>query len=270
MYLGIDIGGTKTLIAALDKHGVIASSLKFPTPNDYDDFLKELRHALKDELPFDDFRAGCVAAPGELDRKHGRFEQGGNLKWRHVPLQHDIERIVHCPMLIENDASLAGLSEAMLLKDKHAKVLYITISTGIGGGLIIDQKIDANMADVEPGQMLLQRGDKLVKWESFASGKAIYERYGQKASEINKAATWRAIVKDWVPGFMDLFAVTQPDVIVLGGGVGHYLEKYHDLLVAELKKYATPMVSIPPIIKAQRPEEAVVYGCYDQARSVYA
>ena len=59
-------------------------------------------------------------------------------------------------------------------------------------------------------------------------------------------------------------------MVVLGGGVGHYLEKYHHLLVTELKKYATPMVPIPPIIKAQRPEEAVVYGCYDLARSVYA
>ncbi len=270
MYLGIDIGGTKTLVAALDQHGVILVSLRFETPPNYDDFLKALKHTLQDQMPLQDFRAGCIAAPGEIDRKKGRFEQGGNLKWQHVLLQRDIERIVHCPMLLENDASLAGLSEAMLLEDKHAKVLYLTISTGIGGGLIIDKRIDPNMADVEPGQMLLQRGDKLIKWESFASGKAIYERYGKKASEISSTTTWRAIVKDWVPGFMQLLAVTRPDVIVIGGGVGHYLPKYHDLLVAALNKYATPMVPIPPILQAQRPEEAVVYGCYDLARSVYA
>lgn len=270
MYLGIDIGGTKTLIAALDQHGVIAGSIKFPTPAEYDDFLKELKHTLLESFPYDDFRAACVAAPGEIDRKHGIFKAGGNLHWQNEHVQRDIERIIHCPTLFENDASLAGLSEAMLVKEKYAKVLYITISTGIGGGLIINQRIDPNMADVEPGQMLIQRGDKLVKWESFGSGKAIFERYGKKASEINDKAIWRGVVKDWVPGFMDMFAVTQPDVVVLGGGVGHYLEKYHDLLVTELEKYATPMVSIPPIIKAQRPEEAVVYGCYDLARSVYA
>jgi len=270
MYLGIDIGGTKTLIAALDQHGVIAGSIKFPTPENYDEFLKELKHTFQDSFPFNDFRAGCVAAPGEIDRKHGVFKAGGRLGWRNEHLQRDIERIVHCPLLFENDASLAGLSEAMLLKNKYNKVLYITISTGIGGGLIINQRIDPNMADVEPGQMMIQRGDKLVKWESFASGKAIFEHYGLKASEINDTKIWHAIVKDWVPGFMDLLAVTQPEVIVLGGGVGHYLEKYHNLLVDELQKYATPMVSIPPIVKAGRPEEAVVYGCYDLARSVYA
>jgi len=225
---------------------------------------------LQAELPFSEFRAGCVAAPGAIDRKRGRFEEGGNLTWENVPLQHDVEHLVHCPVLIENDANLAGLSEAMLLKDTHAKVLYITISTGIGTGFIVNQQIDPSMADSEGGQLMLQRGDKIVKWESFASGKAIYERYGQKASEINDEKIWKAVVVDLSIGFVDLLAVTQPDIVVIGGGVGHYLEKFHDLLVDELKKYTTPLVPVPPIVKAGRPEEAVVYGCYDLARSVYA
>lgn len=269
MYMGIDIGGTKTLIAVLTNEGVVHESLKFPTPADYDDFVVELRSNVA-KLTTHEFRAGAVAAPGSINRKRGLFEVGGNLTWRNVPLQRDVERITHCPMLLDNDANLAGLSEAMLLKDKHAKVLYLTISTGIGGGFIVNQQIDPSMADVEPGQMMLQRGDKMVKWESFASGKAIYERYHQKASQIEDPAIWHAIVKDLVIGFIDLLAITQPDVIVIGGGVGHYLEKFHDILVAELEKYATPLVPVPPIVKAQRPEEAVVYGCYDLARSVYA
>jgi predicted NBD/HSP70 family sugar kinase len=269
MYLGIDIGGTKTLVAALTNEGVIHESVKFPTPANYKDFLAVLKENLG-QLRTKDFRAGTVAAPGEIDRKRGIFNVGGNLKWRDERLQHDVERITNCPMLLENDANLAGLSEAMLLKNKHAKVLYLTISTGIGGGFIVDQKIEPNMQDIEPGQIMLERGGKIVKWESFASGKAIYEKYQQQASEIEDPATWKSIVKSWAIGFVDLMAVTQPDVIVLGGGVGHYLEKYHDFLISELRKYTTPLVPIPPIIKAQRPEEAVVYGCYDLARSVYA
>jgi len=269
MYVGIDIGGTKTLIAALNNDGEITESLKFPTPEKYDDFLAELKVNFS-KLKEQDFRAGAVAAPGEIDRKRGRFIVGGNLHWKNEPVQHDVERITHCPMLLENDANLAGLSEAMMLKDKHAKVLYLTISTGIGGGFIVDQKIDPSMADVEPGQMMLQHGDKFVKWESFGSGKAIFEKYHQKASEIEDPAIWKAVVKDWAIGFIDVLAVTQPDVIVLGGGVGHYLPKYHDFLVEELKKYATPLVPIPPILKAKRPEEAVVYGCYDLAKAHHA
>jgi predicted NBD/HSP70 family sugar kinase len=270
MYLGVDIGGTKTLVAVLDQNGVILVSLRFATPADYDDFLHELKHVIQDELPMQDFRAGCVAAPGTIDRRHGRFEQGGNLKWQNVPLQRDIERITGCPMLIENDANLAGLSEAMLLKDTHARVLYLTVSTGIGGGFIVDQQIEPNLADLEPGQIMLQRGDRIVKWESFASGKAIFDQYHKKAAEINSKATWKAIVKNLAVGMVDVLAVTQPDVVVIGGGVGAHLEKFHDVLVAELQKYATPLVPVPPILKAQRPEEAVVYGCYDLARGVYA
>lgn len=269
MYVGIDIGGTKTLVAVLTNEGIIHESVKFPTPAEYDDFLKELKESVG-KLTTKDFRAGAVAAPGEIDRGHGKFLAGGNLRWRNVPLQRDTEHLTHCPMLLENDANLAGLSEAMLLPDKHAKVLYITISTGIGGGFIVERHIDPSMADLEPGQMMLQRGDKVVKWESFASGKAIYEKYGQKASEIDDPKIWQNIVKDWAIGFINLLAITQPDVIVVGGGVGNYLENYHDYLVAELKKYETQMVAIPPIIKAKRPEEAVVYGCYDLARSIYA
>lgn len=269
MYLGIDIGGTKTLVAALTNEGAIHESAKFPTPETYDDFLPLLKETVEG-LTTKDFRAGAVAAPGEIDRKHGSFVVGGNLQWKNEPIQHDVERIAGCPMLLENDGNLGGLSEAMLLKNKHAKVLYLTISTGIGGGFIVDQQIDPSMADIEPGQMMLQRGDKLVKWESFASGKAMYEHYHQKASEIEDPAIWQAIVKNWTVGFIDLLAVTQPDVIVLGGGVGHYLPKYHDFLVAELEKYVTPLVPVPPILQAQRPEEAVVYGCYDLARSTYA
>lgn len=269
MYVGIDIGGTKTLVAALSDNGEIAGSIKFATPPEYDDFLPELKHNLA-ILPFVDYRAGAIGAPGTIDRKRGVFEQGGNIRWKNVHLLRDVEKLTGCPMLLENDANLAGLSEAMLLKDTYQKVLYITISTGIGTGFIVNQQIEPNLADSEGGLMMIQHGDKLVKWESFGSGSAMFKKYGKKASEIDDEATWREIVRTWTAGFLDLLAVTEPDVIVLGGGVGHYLPKYHDLLVAELKRYALPMVPIPPIIQAQRPEEAVVYGCYDFARSVYA
>lgn len=268
MYLGVDIGGTKTLVAALSDNGEMAASVKFATPENYDEFLRELKKVLR-ELPFDDFRAGCVAAPGTIDRSRGVFEHGGNLHWMNVPLQHDVERLTHCPMLIENDANLAGLSEAMLLQ-KQQKVLYITVSTGIGTGFIVNQRIDPSLADSEGGELMLQRGDQVLQWESFASGKAITKRYGKRASEITDPATWKAISKDLAIGIIDLLAVTQPDTIVIGGGVGNYLERFHDLLVAQLKRFETPMVPIPPIVKAQRPDQCVIYGCYDLARSVYA
>ncbi|MFA5004201.1 MAG: ROK family protein [Candidatus Saccharimonadales bacterium] len=268
MYLGVDIGGTKTLVAVLSDDGIICEQQKFATPKTYTEFINELGKVIQ-TFEAKDFRAAGVAIPGRVDRVHGIGRRFGNLSWKDVPIQHDVERVAHCPVIIENDANLAGLSEAMLLKRSHQKVLYITVSTGIGTGFIVNQKIDPSLADSEGGNLMLQRGDKLVKWESFASGKAIAARYGKQASEISDQKTWQAIARDLAIGIIDLLAITQPDVVVIGGGVGHYLDRFDKYLVEELQNLTNPMLPIPPVQEAQRPDEAVIYGCYDVVKATY-
>jgi predicted NBD/HSP70 family sugar kinase len=63
--------------------------------------------------------------------------------------------------------------------------------------------------------------------------------------------------------------MTEPDIIIVGGGVGTYLDSYIEPLTRELKRYENPLLKIPPIREAQRPETAVVYGAYDLARTIY-
>lgn len=130
MYAGVDIGATKTLVAVLTNDGVITQKIKFPTPKKYEDFLAELKKTVE-QLTTSDFKAAGVAVPGRLNRKQGKVIGLGNLPWENEPIQRDCEKILHCPVVIENDANLAALSEAMLHKDKET-VLYITVSTGIG------------------------------------------------------------------------------------------------------------------------------------------
>jgi predicted NBD/HSP70 family sugar kinase len=267
MYAGIDIGGTKTLVAALDNQGVIKEKFRFPTPKIYPVFLRELSATVAN-FSTKHFTAAGVAAPGRIDREHGVALAFGNLPWREVPLQRDVERILHCPVVIENDANLAGLSEAMLLR-QYPCVLYVTISTGIGTGVITDRVIDPEFADSEGGEIILEHKGKLKRWEEFASGRAIVQRFGKRASEITDEKTWKIIAHDVAIGLFDLITFIQPDAVVLGGGVMSYFERFSDLLVGELGRFATPLTPIPPILKAQRPEEAVVYGCYDLAKSVY-
>ena len=69
---------------------------------------------------------------------------------------------------------------------------------------------------------------------------------------------------------MTLIAVTEPDLLVVGGSVGNYLERYLEPLSKELKQFETPLLKIPLIEKAQRPDEAVLYGCYDLIHTHYA
>jgi predicted NBD/HSP70 family sugar kinase len=267
MYLGIDIGGTKTLVACLDQAGVIQESIKFPTPQEYGNFLNELAKTVAN-LSTTEFAACGVAAPGRLDSKKEIGIVFGNLPWKEVHIKSDIHRMLRCPVVIENDANLAGLSEAMLLKKKYSRVLYLTISTGINIGFIVNQHIDSDITP-EAGDIVMERGGKLVTWEHFASGKAIVKRFGKRASDIDDEETWRKIAHDFALGIADLIAVVQPQVIVIGGSVGVYFDKYGDLLKAALKQFETPMTPTPPIIKAGRPDQAVVYGCYDLARQTY-
>ncbi len=269
MYLGIDVGGTKTLIACLTNDGEIVESRKFPTAKNYGHFLLELRHTLV-HMKHTDWRAAGIGIPVSLfDRDTEIAHRFGNLPWKNEHIQHDFEKILHCPVVIENDAKLASLSEAMLLKEKYSKVLYITISTGIGYGLTVHGKIDSNIGDGGGRTIMLEHRGKLTPWEDFASGRAIVERYGKRAEDIHDEKTWHAIANDLKLGFLELIAVTQPDVIIVGGSVGNYFERFKHLLAAELRAYETPSLQIPALKKAQRPEEAVVYGCYDLAKETF-
>lgn len=267
MYLGIDIGGTKTLIALLNNQGVIKERLRFPTPKFYTEFLKQVAINVAN-LSTNEFVAAGVAAPGRIDREHGIAKDFGNLPWHDVPLQRDLHKLLKCPVVLENDANLAGLSEAMLIP-QHACVLYVTISTGIGTGIITNRTIDPEFADSEGGHIMLEHKDKLQPWESFASGQAIVKRFGKRASDINDQKTWKIITHDIALGLYDLIAFIQPDAVVLGGGVLTHFNKFENLLLEELRRYQTPLTPIPPILQARRPDEAVVYGCYDLAKATY-
>lgn len=266
MYLAVDIGATKVLLAVFTNSGKLVEQRKFATKEKYPDLIKDMLQEVS-QLQNKDFDRVAVAVPGRLDRKAGIGIAFGNRPWQNVPIQADIERGLHTPVIIENDAKLAALSEAQLIKDEFSKVLYVTVSTGISAGLIVDGVIDSSMADSESGQMWFEHNGKQMQWEDFASGRAIVATYGKRASDITDKKTWVEIAHNIAVGLIELIAVIQPEVIVLGGGVGTHFAKFEKPLLTELKKYALPIVPIPPIRQAQRPEEAVIYGCYSLAKS---
>lgn len=262
MYLAIDIGGSKTLFSVFNNEGRVVDSYKVPTNKDYPQFLKELEEVISGNLKEHKFIACCCAAPGEIDRETGTVIRFGNLPWKNVHIKKELERIfTHTKIYVENDAKLAGLSEALEHKN-YRKVLYLTISTGIGDGIIIDGKIDPDFADSEPGQMMLEFEGVMYKWEDLASGRALFAKYGKKASEITDPKIWQHFSKALARGMNEIIAVVQPEIIILGGGVGAHYEKFSEYLEIELKKLENDMVQTPRIVKAKHAEEAVVYGCY--------
>lgn len=269
MYLAIDIGGTKTLVGRFSERGELLESHKFKTPVLYDEFIDELEQNVA-ELSTDKFSGACVAIPGKVDRRNGTGVAFGNLPWANIPIRHDIEHIADCKVTVENDANLAGLFEARQLP-QYKRVLYITISTGIGGVLINSGNIDPGTQDAEIGHMLLEHEGELMRWEEFASGSAIVAAFGKKASDIpaKDHGTWYKIARNIAIGLIDVIATTTPEVVIIGGGVGSHFDKFAPRLLEELKIYENPLLILPKIVQATRPEEAVVYGCFELAKEVY-
>jgi predicted NBD/HSP70 family sugar kinase len=264
MYLAVDIGGSKTLFAVFSPSGELLIKHKIPTNPDYKKFLSKAENVLKTELKDYEFTHCCCAIPGNFDKSSGLGTRFGNLKWENVPIAKDISNLIGgMGVLVENDAALGGLSEAALVHDKYKKVLYVTIGTGIGDSYIMDGKLDLELSESEAGHMVLQYEGELQKWESFASGHALAQRYGKKASEISDPAIWKEFAHALSVGLQPLLAVLLPEVLIIGGGVGTHLAKFKEPLDIELKKLENVMVKIPPIIQAKRSEEAVIYGCYE-------
>ena len=266
MYLGIDIGGTKTIVAVLDEHGVITESQRFMTPQDYQTFLSKLSETVDTFTTHEFIAIGAGVPATSIDRVAGIAIAFSNLSWQDEPIQSDLERLFKAPAAIENDAKLAGLSEAML-RDPM-RLLYLTISTGIGYSLVVDRKIDANIGDGGGRLLRFEHEGKLTPWEYFASGRAIVETYGKQAKDIEDPDIWDKIARNITVGLIELIAMCEPDIVVVGGSVGAYLDRFIKPLKAHLKSLETPLLKIPPVEEAKRPEDAVIYGCYDYVKGI--
>lgn len=264
MIIGVDIGGTETFIAALSPKGEIEKEVTFSTPKDYDNFLEVLSsHAAS----FADVDTLCAGVPGLLDRKHGVVHSLGNLPWVERPIRNDLKKAFGARrVMIENDSKLAGLSEVRKLNPQSKRALYITISTGIGGALVINNKLCPDMIDMEIGKIPLLFEGTLQHWEDFGSGRAFSGAYGKHGDEVgDDPALWeRYVIERLGPGMSVVCSYLQVDTIVFGGGLGHHSSHFTPFLRVYLDERLHPIVRRPETLKAARHgKNAVIYGCYE-------
>ncbi|HEX4662132.1 MAG TPA: ROK family protein [Candidatus Saccharimonadales bacterium] len=266
MIVTVDTGATKTLIADFDVAGVKRQEARFATPKNEQEFLdtlvSTLQHAYPDASMID---AICIALPGMII-PGGILKLAPNLGWRDVAVRKQLGKYYSCPIFIENDANLAGLAEAQA-QPKIPKVsLYLTVSTGIGAGIIINGRLLPEHRSSEVGHMVLEYDGMLREWESFASGRAILAKYGQYARDIDSDETWNEIADMISRGLLALIPALRPDLIIFGGSIGTYFEKYQPHLESILHEHFDHlMIAVPQMVQAQHPEEAVIYGCYHYA-----
>ena len=261
MLVTVDTGGTKTLIASFEQNGDIGEMIKFPTPKNQDDYVTLLRKTLQENYAGMSIEAVVVGLPGIV--KDGVAIWCNNLGWKNFNAAQALTGVLgDAPVLIENDANLAGLSETKILSPVPTSSLYVTVSTGIGTGIITSGKIDPALRYSEGGRALVEFDGVVREWESFASGRAIYQTYGKYARDITSEKVWKQVADRISRGFLAMIPIIQPEIIIIGGSIGSYFDKYGPQLEALLKEKLPVHITCPRIIPAAHPEEAVIYGCY--------
>lgn len=252
MYLGIDIGGTKTLIALFTKRGRVIRRKKFRTPQGSKTFIRELESNLASFTKFK-MRSVVVAIPGIVQKNYSvKF---GNRKWDDIDIFTPIKNLFDCPIWFENDANLAVLFESYRLS---GKTVFLTFSTGIGGGIAEKNHILPESNQFEPGHMLYQYDGQTREWEDIAAASAIENYYHvDKATNLRKKPILEDIAKRIYLGLPDIVKEYHPDTIILGGPMGKIFRLYVKYLPRDLEvKYRRP----------KRPNESVIYGCYLYAK----
>ena len=256
MYLSIDIGGTKTLIALFSRHGRVVRRHKFKTAQNKDAFIRDLSLSLG-KFASPKILAATVAVPG-----HVRFEQKicsaklGNRDWGWFDISSPLEKVLSCPIFYENDANLASIYESTGIK---GKTVFLTFSTGIGGGVADNGKLlVTDTGRFEPGHVKYRYGGEVAEWEDIAAASAIEKAYkAQRATDLRGKEVMQDIAARIALGIPDIIDSYHPDTIVLGGPLGKIFKLYVKYLPKLGVKYRRP----------RRPLESVIYGCYLYSKS---
>ena len=137
MVLGVDVGGTKVAVAAID--GVTAThAMEHPTVLiSTDALLDGLEHAVRQVIEVaGQPEAIGVGVPSQIEYETGTVESSVNIPLTGVPLREELGRRFGVPVFVDNDANCAALAEAHIVGARH--LVMLTLGTGVGGGIVID------------------------------------------------------------------------------------------------------------------------------------
>jgi predicted NBD/HSP70 family sugar kinase len=265
MHLLFDIGGTKARFAT--SSGEEPENIKIiETPDRFEDGIKEFRNYY-DSIGNPNIESVSGGIAGPLNKEKTMVINAPNISgWNGKPLKEELIKIFNTNIKIENDAALFGLGEATYGSGKEKKiVMFLTISTGIGGARIVNGKIDENSMGFEPGHQLLFLNEKEVKHlEGLASGNAIKRIYGKNPQDIDDEETWDEVAKYLAYGIHNSILHWSPDVVILGGSV---MKKMNIEKVKEhLSEIMKIFLVVPEIRLAQLGDKGGLYGALELAK----
>jgi glucokinase len=289
--IGIDLGGTHLRAALVDREGNILAHQRVRThaaegPDAVIGRILELISTVHATHPDATVHGVGVAAPGPLNPESGMVITMPNLPgWDDFPLRDRIAAAVNWPVAIGNDANLAAVGEWLFGGGRGLRnLIYITISTGIGGGVIADGRLllGHNGFAAEVGHMILHpdgfqpnTGTPAGSWEAMASGTAI-AREARAAllagtpTLLHELATPETVTTQQIEAaairgdafasglieqagrwcgiaFVNLLHLFSPQAIFIGGGVSNLGDRLLGPARAEIARRALPGYHDVPI-----------------------
>lgn len=272
--VGVDLGGTRIRAASFDEHLTLLAREELPTQaqDGFPAVLDRIRAAIRAVLPPDAALTGIgIAAPGPLNPVTGVIVDAENLPGAAgTPVAALLRETFGVPVYLGNDANAAALGETMLGAARGCRhVVYITIGTGIGGGVIVDGRLlngqDGMAAEI--GFMLIVTDGLPKNLQDRAAGPVLArqarerieqgersllsELVGGQLAQIDTAMVGRAaqmgdaLALDIVTtagrligmGAANLVHLFNPQMIVVGGGVSQMDDLILDPIRAAVQTY---------------------------------
>jgi glucokinase len=219
MQILFDIGASRTRVATTDnnKIALIRSAQTPPDPAQGIDLVADLARELSIAAK-KDITVVAGGVPGVLNATKEIILSSPNLSgWNGVPLAERLHRELSVPVYLENDANLGALGEAAYGAGRDERIMaFLTISTGVGGGRIVDGHIDKYASGFEPGQQIMDLTSNKTL-EDLVSGRAVKKRWGKDPKEVKDSKVWQELAKTLAVGITNTVVHWSPDVVVLGG-----------------------------------------------------
>ncbi len=258
VFLGVEIGGTKLQVGLCDARGRLRTLERRSVERGKG--AAGIRSQIERLAPplLKHVRAIGVGFGGPFDVKRGRAVRSHQIAgWDGFPVKRWFERKFGLPVFVDNDQNCAALAEATVGAGKGlSRVFYVTVGTGIGGGLVIGGELyngRYGAAEIGHTVLMVHRQGRLCHRtvESVASGLAI-ER---GVSTVSQAARYLGVA------IANAIALLNPDIVIVGGGVSLAREKFFRPLRATVKRRVFPVFRdnyriVPPALG----ESVVVVG----------
>lgn len=309
-YLIMDIGGTKTTGALFTEDGnpvddyvyVVKSQTYKGEEAVYQNTKSALDHVIEHfHVNMEDVLGIGVGGPGPLDVKRGVIINSPMMGWKNFPIVDRLKQDYQVPVIMDNDGNLGALAEQRCGEGKGKEnVLYMTVSTGCGGGAVLGREIYHGMKDgaAEFGHISIDLeglpcpcGGKGCL-ELYASGTAMKRRMREDLRAGIKSLAFEAAGYDPEKidgkylteaaeqgdpyalefykkegyylgcGLSILFNLFDPDVFVLGGGVTKAKKYFHEELMRQLQARTIMGVEEDRVRYSVMNDRVVLYGAY--------